>query len=775
MILKNLFRRKGRTILTVLGISIGVAAIVALGAVAGGLKAGLTSMTRGSEADLVLTQGGALSAIMSSIEQEVAVEVSNWPEVADVDSVLLGNSMLDGKQQFFLFGHDPNGFSIEHFRIVEGQALADARGVRGKPLILGERAAESMDLEVGDAMRLGGSIFRVVGIYETGDGFEDGAAVLPLDEAQMLMLLPRRVSMVYIKLRPSAGRASGETSSETEDSSDADRLRARVERLYPNLSISATSGLVDQEQMLAILDGMATGVAGLAVVIGGIVMANTLFMTVFERTREIGVLRSLGWRRRKVMALILGESVILSLLGGLAGAGLGVAAVYALSHSSSWLGILGTHLTPDLFVRALVTVVALGTVGGAYPAWWASRLLPVEALRYEGGEARLSRRRRHAPPSASGGVAEHATFSMPVVLRGLWRQRTRTALTLLAIGISIAAIVALGGFADGMVSTMNQMWRASQTDLFAIQAGVDADFSAIDERVGARMAARSDVEAVAGLIWTAVNTDEMSFLMVFGYHPREYAIRHFHIVEGEPLAARHQAIIGTKAAEQMGLQVGDTLRLMRSNFRIVGIYETGVAYEEVGAVIGLREAQTLTGKLRQVMYYQIKLRDPKRAEAVMGELAEQYPEVEFSLAAEAVQSMSDFAVMEQMVAQISFLAVFIGGLGMLNTMLMSVLERTREIGLVRALGWRRRHVLDLILRESLVLGALGGALGILIGLGLGSLMRFLPGLYGGMEVRFGPRLFVQAIVVALVAGAVGGLYPAWRATRMQPVEALRYE
>jgi len=757
-----------------LAISIGVASIIALGSVARGMKAGLTSMTRGSEADLVLSQGGALSVIMSSIDAEIAGEVRNWPEVADVDSVLLGNSMLDGSQQFFIFGHDPEGFAIGHFRVVEGEGLAEARGVRGKPLILGKRAAEGMDLDVGDAMRLGGSTFRVVGIYETGDGFEDGAAVVSLEEAQALMLLPRRVSMIYVKLRPSAGETSPDGTS-----GDADRLRARVDRRFPDLSVSATAGLVDQEEMLAILDGMATGVSGLAVIIGGIGMANTLFMSVLERTREIGLLRSLGWRRRQVLALILGESLVLSLLGGLAGAGLGIAAVLALGRSSSWLGVFGTHFAPDLFFRALVTVLVLGIVGGAYPAWWASRLLPVEALRYEGGgapgRARAAKRTRGGRFLRAQRSRPSRALPVPLAFRTLWRQRTRTALTMLAIGISIAAIIALGGFADGMVITMNQMWRASQTDLFAVQAGVDSDFSAIDERVGARIEARPDVEAVAGLIWTAVNTDEMSFLMVFGYHPREYAIRHFYIIEGEPITARHQAIIGKQAAEQMGLQVGDTLRLLRSSFRVVGIYETGLSYEEVGAVIGLREAQVLTGKPHQVMYYQIKLRDPNQAETVLEELGQDYPDVDFALAAEAVQSMSDFAVMEQMVNQISILAIFIGGLGMLNTMLMSVLERTREIGVRRALGWRRRHVLGMILGESLVLGVLGGVVGILIGLGLGRLVSLLPGLYGGMAPLYGPRLFVQALVVAAVAGTVGGLYPAWRATRMSPVEALRHE
>jgi ABC-type antimicrobial peptide transport system permease subunit len=743
MILKNLFRRKGRTILTLLGIAIGVAAIVALGAVARGMRAGFTSMTRGSQADLVLTQSETLSAMLSSVDETIADELRTWREVADLDAVLFGNTLTEDGSYLFFFGYDPEGFAIEHFPIVEGQGLEDGRGLRGKPLILGRRAAQNMEKQVGDAFHITGSTFRIVGIYETGDGFEDSGAVIPLQEAQTLVLQPRRVSMLYLKLR---------------DPADADRLQRRVERQLPDLSLSTTTGFAEQEQMLEILEGMAMGVAGLAIVIGGITMTNTLFMTVFERTREIGVLRSVGWRRRRVLLLILGESQTLALLGGLAGVGLGILAVFALNSSSSMLGMFGSQFTPGLFVRALVTVVLLGLAGGAYPAWWASRLPPLEALRYEGGGARVGR-------PLPGGMA----------VRNLWRQRTRTALSLLGIGVSIAAIVGLGAIAQGTADLMTAMFRASQTDLFAAEAGVDADFSAIDERVGSRIAARSDVDAVSGTIMTAASTEKMSMLIVFGYHPRSFAIGHFRIIEGQPLVGRRQVIVGRQAAEQTGVQVGETLRLFNSNFRVVGIYETGVAYEDIGVVIGLREAQALTGKPRQVMYYGIRLRDPEQAEAVKEQLEAAFPDIDFALTSEIAESMSDFRVMQDMVTQISLLALFIGGLGMLNTMLMSVLERTREIGLLRALGWRRRRVLGMILRESLVLGLMGGLCGILLGLGLTSLMALAPGVYRAMEPAYTPELIVQAILVALVAGAVGGLYPAWRATRLSPIEALRYE
>ncbi len=743
MIFKNLFRRKGRTILTLVGIAIGIAAIVALGAVAQGLRAGFASITRGSQADLVLTKAGAMTALMSSVEEAVADELRTWPEVADVDGVLFGNALVEGSSYLFFFGYDPEGFAIAHFRIVEGQGLADARGVRGKPLILGRQAAQRFDKKVGDTLRITGSAFRIVGIYETGDAFEDNCAVIPLEEAQALTLQPRRVSMLYIKLRHPA---------------QADRLRARLERRFPDLSISTSAGFVEQEQLLQIVEGMAMGVAGLAVIIGGVVMTNTLWMSAFERTREIGLLRAVGWRRSRVLRLILGESLALALLGGLMGIGLGVATVFPLSRASPWMGAWGVRFSPEIFARAIITVVVLGLVGGAYPAWWASRLLPLEALRYEGGD------RAHVPRFLPGMTA-----------RNLWRQRTRTALTLLGIGISIAAIVALGGLARGMLETFTAMMTESQTDLFAIEAGVDSDFSAIDQRVGSRIAAHPDVEAVSGMIMTAVNTEKMPMLLVFGYHPREFAIRRFRIVEGKPLTASHQVIVGRRAAEQMGLEVGDTLRLLDSNFRVVGIYETGIGWEEIGVVIGLREAQVLTGKPRQVQFYTIKLRDPRRAEAVRDELEAMFPEVDFALTSELAETVSDMRVLQEMVGQISFLAVFIGALGMLNTMLMSVLERTREIGVLRALGWRRRRVLGMILRESLALGAVGGACGILMGVGLAGLLRLVPGTWGAIEPLYTPQLFAQAMVVAMVAGVVGGLYPAWRATRLRPVEALRYE
>ncbi|MBN1813291.1 MAG: ABC transporter permease [Anaerolineae bacterium] len=747
MIFKNLFRRKGRTILTSLGIAIGVAAIIALGAMAEGLQAGYTSMSRGSQADLVLSPASAMDITMGSVEEAVAEQALAWPEVADVTGMLLGNAKAEDAPYFYFFGYDPQGFAIEHFKIVDGQSLGEARGVRGKPALLGRSAADGFDKSVGDTFHIGGGAFRIVGIYETGSGFEDSGAVISLQEAQTILLQPRRASMFYIRLRDPEGEA---------------RLRARVERHFPDLTLSTTSEFADRQQMIEIMEGFVWVISALAIIIGGVGMTNTLFMSVFERTREIGLLRALGWRRGQVLRLILSESLVLSCLGGLVGIGLGVASVYLLRGSLGYLSAMGTHFSPALFTRAVVAVIALGMVGGFYPARWASRLLPLEALQYEGGSG------------ARGGTT-------PVKLlgftgRNLWRRRTRTTLTTLGISVGIAAIVALGSVGEGMVETFNSLALGSEADLAAIEADAsDMGYSAIDERVGARLSALSDVEAVAGVGFAFDMSRGTAILFVMGYNPHEFAIRHFKIVEGEPLSGLHQVIVGRQMAETLSLEVGDTLRLLDSAFRVVGVYETGVSFEDSGVVVSLRDAQRLAGRPHQVSMYTIKLRDPERVEAVREHLEAHFSEIDVALTSEFAEIIPDLQNMENMVGQISFLAVLIGGVGMLNTMLMSVLERTREIGVLRSLGWRRRQVIGMILAEALALGVVGGVCGIVLGMAIAWGITQIPGLGGMLLPHYSPGLFVQALAVALATGGLGGLYPAWRATRMRPVEALRYE
>jgi putative ABC transport system permease protein len=176
-----------------------------------------------------------------------------------------------------------------------------------------------------------------------------------------------------------------------------------------------------------------------------------------------------------------------------------------------------------------------------------------------------------------------------------------------------------------------------------------------------------------------------------------------------------------------------------------------------------------------VTLYSVRVRDPGEAPEVVDQINERFPEVHASLSGEFADEMPDMERAAGMLNGISLLAIIVGGVGVLNTMLMAVHERTREIGVLRALGWGRRSVLGLILREAVLLGVLGAVGGIVIALLLPPAMGLLPYMQGMIAPQWGWDVFARALLVSLALGLVGGLYPAYRATRLRPVEALRYE
>lgn len=747
MVLKNLLRRKSRSLLTLIGIAIGVAAIVALGALGAGLAEGYQNMAGGSQADLVLSQAEAYDLTLSAVDEHIGRELLAMPEVREVAGTIMGNVSTDsGAQYFFIFGHNPEGFAIEHFKVIEGETLSSSRG-RGRPLLLGKVAADAFELDVGDSMNLTGGTFRVVGIYETGDAFEDGGAVIPLDEAQALLQKHRLVGAYYIKLR---------------DTSLADSLRAKVERRYPDLNLSTASEFGEKQQMVDYLKGMGWAVGALAIIVGGVGMTNTVLMSVFERTREIGVLRAVGWSRRRVLTLILGESIGLSLLGGAVGIALGAALVMGI-RDVPLMGFIHGQFSAGLFIQAFLIALLLGMVGGLYPAWRASNLSPLEAMHYDGGGTQRNDKFR----LSIGGMT----------VKNVFRRKTRTILTLLAIGIGIGAVVAMGGIFSGFTDQLTEMVGGSNAHLVAIEADVsDFGYSAIDERVGARLAAHPEIEHVSGVvIGVLMNVGDAPFFLLFGYHPQEAAIAHYKIVEGSPLSANRQVVLGSQSAEMLGSEIGDTVRLGDSAFRVVGIYETGIGYEELGALVTRRDAQVLSGKPRQVSMYAIELRDPDKATEVRDWLNENFSEIEVSVTSEFAESLPDMQAATAMMGGLAVLMALVGAVGMTNTVLMSVLERTREIGVLRAVGWSRRRVLSMILKESLFLSFLGALTGFLVGIGLTLLLSTIPAISGFVQANFTLSLFGQALIIALVLGSLGGLYPAWRATRLRPIEALRYE
>lgn len=747
IIIKNLMRRKVRTSLTILGIGVGVTVIIALGTLADGFQAGYGAMMQGSKADLVLSQPDTMDISYSAVKEEVGRELAQMPGVEAVSGMMQGLVQTESEPVFFIFGYPPDSFLLERFNAREGSNLYDRQpsGLRGRPVLLGSAAAEVMKKTVGDTLRITSTTYRIVGIYETGDIFEDSGALLRLEDAQTLLGKTNQVSLFYIRLS---------------DTSLRPRLQERIARRWPELLLSGTSEFAGRQSMQGILRGFVWVIGGLAIVIGGVGMLNAQLMAILERTREIGVLRALGWSRKKVLGMILGESMLVCLLGGVFGILQGWLLLNLLSRITVMMGMQTGRLAPGLLGQAMLVVLTLGLAGGLYPAWRASLLRPVEALRYEGGST-------HARRLPFGGMAAQS----------LYQRSTRSLLTLGAIGLTIGAILALDGIVQGFVATFMGMAGSTRAEIMVRQADIaDTTLSVIEERVVDSISAMTEVQSACGMVFSGMILPESGALFLLqGYSPNDFLIGRFNIVEGHQISSNRQIMLGRLMADTLKKEIGDMLEVSGMRFRVVGIYETNLGWEQTGGVITLRDAQNFTGRPRQVSMIAVKLKNASQARAVVEEINSRYPGVYAAISAEFAEEMPDIQSSRAMLNGISLIALAAGGLSVLNTMLMSVYERTREIGVLRALGWRRRQVLGLILQEAVLLGLLGGLAGILVSFLLVELMKLNAAFGSWVDPAWSWEIFARALFLSLLLGATGGLYPALRATRLSPVEALRYE
>lgn len=745
MIIRNLLRRSVRSGLTLLGIAIGVAAVVALGAIAEGIGANFATAVGGSNNDLLITQADTLDPALSSLDETVGERLKGVAGVAQVEPGVYTWVSTEELPLFLLFGYPIGSTAMQHYRIVEGKPVSGPGQI-----IVGRRATESIDMAVGDNLRLYGTPYRVVGIYETGQGMEESGGVLTLEDAQTVAQYERKVSLYEVGLR------RGE---------DVDGVVRRIEEMQLDLKVGKTSERETDQQYEQLLQGFAWSVAAIAIFIGGLGMMNSMVMSVLERTREIGALRALGWSRRRVVWIILGESLTLSVAGGVVGILLGIGLALLAGRIPGMGLILSGTFTPAIFIQGMATALVLGLVGGLIPAWRAAGLRPVEALSYEGGAS------SHLNSGALSRIGSQS-------FRNLWRRRNRTLLAAAGIGIGIGTLVLLGGLTAGLIGQMNSLaGSGSAGNITVMQRDVpDMSLSSVDEQVVRQIQAMPQVESVSPMVLGFVFTPELPLFIMQGLDPNSAAMDHYRIVTGRHVKRPSEIIIGTRAADSYKLDVGDTMTLYSNRYKVVGTYETGVAWEDGGGMLALRESQRLLQRPRTVSFIFVNVKDPSTAEAVQDAINRRFPKVRAGISSEFAQNSDDIVQMQAAASAIGILALIVGGIVVANTMIMSIFERTREIGTLRALGWSGRRILSQIMQESLLLCLLSALLGCVGAVLLLGGLAALP-LAGGamLTPSWSADTFASAIGLTLVLGLLGGLYPAWRASRLQPVEALHYE
>jgi putative ABC transport system permease protein len=246
------------------------------------------------------------------------------------------------------------------------------------------------------------------------------------------------------------------------------------------------------------------------------------------------------------------------------------------------------------------------------------------------------------------------------------------------------------------------------------------------------------------------------------------------LVSGRLFAKESEIVAGRFLADALGWNVGTRVTLFESEVEVVGVLESDIAWENGGILV---HADVLAKELRRTDSYSLLFvyTGPDVRDAVRRRIEEACPKLVAVPPAEFTARFSEqLELADEFIALITVIATVIGVLGVLNTMMMSVSERTREIGTLRALGWSRRRVLGTIVVEGLLLSALGGAFGLLLGwVGTEALISLYDKAY--LIAKYVPSTFAKGGIVALGVGLVAALYPAFVAANLRPVEALRYE
>jgi len=369
MAFRSLKRRKVRTALTVFGIVIGVTAIVALSSVSEGMRAQMVGWIKSSlGADLIVTCAGSNQFMPEEkIPESYIQEISQMKDVVSTSSELFEIGLVNDCRAL-IWGLDSDA-KPSHLTVISGS-------LPNKPyeVALGLGLKNRLGVDLNDYVMISSSNsnkeFQVVGVFQSPSMFLDDSCIIPLDSVQSLFGDEGKVSaiMVYV-----------------EDLDNVGSVRSEIERTLNGVQVIEQREILETiQQGMGMLKVFLLLVASISLLVAGLGIMNTMFMSVLERKREIGILKAIGASKSQILRAFLIETIMLGSLGGIFGCILGVI-VSKLSESvaiSYFRLPIVVQSTPEILASGFIFALFSATVSGLYPCWKAASLKPLEALRY---------------------------------------------------------------------------------------------------------------------------------------------------------------------------------------------------------------------------------------------------------------------------------------------------------------------------------------------------------------------------------------------------------
>ncbi len=383
--LRGILDNKLRSFLTMLGIIIGVTSVIALVSIGQGATSQVTEQIQSLGSNL-LTVNIMGRGANTTLSYKDAMEFAESPYISGVAPVVTGNATVkhaNKNSSVQIQGTNADFLTVRNYKFSQGRFITPADvNMRQKVAILGSQIAEDLFglvNPIGQEVKIGGQIFKVVGILESSSsmmGSNDEEIYIPITVAERL-LQSRGIRVIYIQA------ASKDTVSQA-----TEEISSKLSRMFKTNPDSDFQSyrILDQTEMLdtinqttGVLTMMLGGIAAISLLVGGIGIMNIMLVSVTERTREIGIRKALGARKRDIMSQFLIESLVISGIGGI----IGIITGFLLSRGIAQLIGINAKTTYSVTAIAFSFSMMVGVFFGIYPANKASSLKPIEALRYE--------------------------------------------------------------------------------------------------------------------------------------------------------------------------------------------------------------------------------------------------------------------------------------------------------------------------------------------------------------------------------------------------------
>jgi putative ABC transport system permease protein len=402
LIFKNLIRRPLRSALTLLALTTAIAAVVALLGISQGFTRSFSDVYAAHGVDIVVSRQGSADRLSSSIDADFARKITELPDVHRAAAVLLETFSLEEEG---IYGIPSMGIALDSWLRDDyqldssqidstadpiddkvypevltdtspgGNSTQPSVAADNKTVWLGIHLAERVGVKAGGQIQLFDEPYRVSAIFKSLSSWENGSMILPLDELQRLTDRPGQATYINVVVQ-AADRFGEELPGER-----AERVLAAIAALDPKLLPLATESFVESDTRMQLAQAMAWMTSVIALLLGSIGTLNTMLTSVMERTREIGILRAIGWPKRRVVSMILLESCGLAVVASILGIGLAVVLTWSLAQAPAAKGILSPVIDAMVILQGFALALGIGLLGALLPAWRAAQLLPTEAFR----------------------------------------------------------------------------------------------------------------------------------------------------------------------------------------------------------------------------------------------------------------------------------------------------------------------------------------------------------------------------------------------------------